>query len=126
MNDVITAINHSISIVTRLREISKNITQAEFKNLLADLSNELADAKLNIANLKEQIAEQAEELRALKTAAERVARQKPKTKWGCYQFEGEEGLYCTACYDTKGAKSITTRLSATRRMCPVCNALFGS
>ena len=54
--DLLSTINHSISLVGRLREISKNITEAEFKNVLADLSNELADAKLQIASLKEENA----------------------------------------------------------------------
>jgi regulator of replication initiation timing len=123
--DVISAINKSINIVSKLREISKNISQAEFRNLLADLSNELADAKIQIASLKEQVAELAEENRALKNARPEK-KERPTSKWGCYKFEGDEGLYCTACYDTKGQKNITTRLSSKYRQCPVCKALFGS
>lgn len=41
--DIISSVRQSITLVQRLREISKNITEAEFKNLLADLSSELAD-----------------------------------------------------------------------------------
>ena len=47
-------------------------------------------------------------------------------KWGCYQFEGDAGLYCTACYDSRGARSRTTRLDSRRRQCPVCHAMIGS
>jgi hypothetical protein len=123
--DLITSINHSISIAKRLREISKNIAEAEFRNLLADLSNELGDAKLEIASLKEQLARISEENHRLKTAAPEK-RQKPKLKWGCYQFEGEEGLFCTACYDTKGRKIMTSRMNSNYRSCPVCKSVFGS
>ena len=123
--DVLATINHSISLVTRLREISKNLTEAEFKNLLADLSNELADAKIHIADLKYQLAAQADEIRSLK-AASPAAKESPTTKWGCYQFEGTEGLFCTACYDSKGQKSLTTRANAKFRMCPVCKAVLGA
>ena len=49
--DILATLNHSISLVSRLREISKNLSEAEFKNLLADLSSELADAKIKIAEL---------------------------------------------------------------------------
>ena len=125
MIDALTAIDHSISLVGRLRKIWKNISEAGFKNLLADLSNELADAKLQIAALKEQLAAQAEENRVLRNAA-RDAKSKPSVRWGCYQFEGDDGLYCTACYDTKGLKCITTRISAKLRACPVCKAQLGS
>jgi hypothetical protein len=76
------------------------------KNLLADLSNELADAKLQIAGLKELLVSQTEEIRALKRAAPE-ANEKPSLKFGNYQFKGDDGLYCTACYDTKGAKNQT-------------------
>lgn len=72
-----------------------------------------------------QFARQSEQVRALKEAAPE-AREKPRLKWGCYQFEGEQGLFCTACYDTKGQKIQTTRMSSNFRMCPVCKAKFGS
>ncbi len=54
------------------------------------------------------------------------SQQKPRKKWGCYQFEGEEGLFCTACYDTKGKKIQTTRLNPNFRQCPVCKAMLGT
>ncbi|MGP3789328.1 hypothetical protein [Pseudomonas sp. B392_1p] len=123
--DIVSTINNSISIVSRLRDISKNLSEAEFKNLLADLSTELADAKLQIADLKIQLAIQTDELRALKSANPE-AKQKPTIKWGCYKFDGEEGLYCSACYDSKGQKSLTNRLNSNRRSCPVCKAVIGS
>lgn len=45
-------------------------------------------------------------------------------KWDCYQFADDDGLYCTACYDTKGKKIRTTRATSKYRLCPVCNAPF--
>ncbi|HCE2683328.1 TPA: hypothetical protein NGU92_004897 [Vibrio parahaemolyticus] len=50
------SINNSISLLKRLKEVSDNIADAEFKNILADLSLELAEAKLAIADLKEDLA----------------------------------------------------------------------
>jgi hypothetical protein len=47
----ITAITNAIGLLTRLREISANIRDAEFKNLLADLSLELAEVKIKMAGL---------------------------------------------------------------------------
>lgn len=62
MADLLTSIGVAITLAQRLREISNNIKDAEFKNLLADLSLELADVKLKLAgvleeniNLKQQI-----------------------------------------------------------------------
>jgi hypothetical protein len=47
----ITAITNAISLLTRLKTISANIRDAEFKNVLADLSLELADVKIKMAGL---------------------------------------------------------------------------
>ncbi|MBE3752988.1 hypothetical protein HJ186_23040 [Vibrio parahaemolyticus] len=54
MSDVLGSIGQAISLAKRLREISKNIEDAEFKNLLADLNLELADTKLALADVMEQ------------------------------------------------------------------------
>ncbi len=51
---------------------------------------------------------------------------KPKVKWGCYQFEGDNNFYCPACYDSKGKKHLTTQRSTMVRVCSVCKAELGS
>lgn len=65
MADLISTVSAAISLAGRLREISKNIEDAEFKNLLADLSLELADAKLKIADLVSENADLKEKLKSL-------------------------------------------------------------
>jgi hypothetical protein len=81
--EVLAGIDRSIGLVKQLRDISKNVSEAKFRNLLADLSVELADAKLKIAALKEELAAQADEIRELKRTPD--AKPKPSgTKWGCY------------------------------------------
>jgi hypothetical protein len=103
--DIITTIGTSITLAKRLREISKNIEDAEFKNLLADLSNGLADLKLEAAALKERIAALQEENELLKQTTQPSDGKPVGRKWGCYQFEGDSGLYCPGCWDSKRKKS---------------------
>ncbi|AEX22256.1 hypothetical protein [Vibrio sp. EJY3] len=62
MTDILSSISTALSLTSRLREISKSIEDAEFKNLLADLSLELADAKLKIADLTSENAELREQI----------------------------------------------------------------
>lgn len=125
--DIVSTISASLSLVQRLREISKNIAEAEFKNLLADLSGELADATLEAAALKEQVASLQEENRLLRSKASTQNEIPTGRKWGCYQFlDDPEGLYCTACWDSKRQRSLTTRANARFRMCPVCKAVLGA
>lgn len=119
--DVVSSVNGAIALVSKLRDIAKKIDQAEMRNLLADLSNELADAKMAVAELKEQVVALSEENRLLKEI-QLGEREKPvQVKWGCYKFEGDEGLFCTACYDTKGQKIRVVRILG-HYHCPVCKA----
>ena len=124
--DIISAVGNAIRLVQRIREVSKNIAEAEFKGLLADLSSELADVKLEAASLKEKLAALQEENRVLKATTPATDEKPTGTKWGCYQFKGEDGLYCTACWDSKRQKSRTTRVSSRFRLCPVCQAPHGT
>ena len=105
--DIVSSINTSMLLLDRLMKISDHIKEAEFKNILADMHNELADAKLAAATLKEQIITLKEENAALKQ--EKYREEKPNIKWGCYYFDDDDSrLYCTACYNSKGMKSLTT------------------
>jgi hypothetical protein len=122
--DIISPINNSLSLLSRLREISNNMKEAEIRNVIADLSNELADVKLAAADLKEQIIALRDQNDSLKHQMHPEAR--PKIKWGCYYFDDDDTrLYCTACYDSKGKKILTTRLNSKYRRCNVCNATIG-
>lgn len=69
MADIITSVSTAITLATRLREIGKNIEDAEFKNLLADLSLELADAKLKIADLISENTQLKEKLDDITSAS---------------------------------------------------------
>lgn len=47
---------------------------------------------------------------------------KPTLKWGCYKFEGEDGLFCPVCYETKELKIPCSRFSSSVYQCPNCKA----
>ena len=64
--DVISSVNSAIKLVLRLREVAKNVNEAEIRSLIADLANELSDVKLALAKQKEHLASLMEENRALK------------------------------------------------------------
>lgn len=122
--ETFSAIDNAISLVQRLREISRNVKEAEIRNVIADLSIELADAKGHVATLKLEITRLTEEKRSLE-AMLLNSKPKPEVQWGCYTFEGEDNLFCPACYDTKGLKHLATRVSDSkgiRRRCVVCGA----
>jgi len=101
MPDFMSAMTTAISLAGRLREISKNIGDAEFKNILADLSLELADAKLAMADIQFKALDKDKEIAALKEKL------KNKTKTvgflGARYYVGENGEptgspFCPTCY----------------------------
>jgi hypothetical protein len=48
----------------------------------------------------------------------------PRKKWGCYQFDDAEGLFCTACYDKRKRRIRTMRFNSDNLVCPNCRMLF--
>lgn len=129
MTDVVSVIQSAIEIVGRLRALSKKIEDAEFKMLLADLSGELADAKLEVANLKIELAKLKEQHQEQASALARRDNEKPILCEGAYQFEGDTGFFCTACYDTRQQKVRVTALPRSFKrlgkwQCPSCQAVL--
>lgn len=124
--DPLTALTGAISTLQKPREAWRRISEAEVRGMLADLSNELADAKLQAVALKERLFTLEQENSLLKSKASNTAERPSGRKWGCYQFADDAALYCTGCWNSKRQKSLTNRLSATQRQCPVCRVVFGS
>jgi hypothetical protein len=120
---LIGTIKGAVATIGKLREITKSMEQAELKATIADLANQLADAELQLAGLKNEMLALQTENQALKS---KENAEKPKVQWGCYKFTGVDGLYCPACYDTKGKKHLTTRMNSKRRICSVCQTVLGS
>ena len=99
MADLMSTMTTAISLARRLREINKNIEDAEFKNILADLSLELADVKLALADIQVKGIEKDKEIDFLK--------EKLKNKTigflGARYYLGENGEptgspFCPTCY----------------------------
>lgn len=91
---------------------------------LRDLTSNTDDARVSAA-VNDLLA-------ALSVAKTRGLRPRPGPlvpsgrKWGCYQFEEDDALYCTGCWDSKREKSTTNRVNSRQRSCPVCRALIGT
>ena len=102
--EALNTISNAITLAKQLREISKNIEEAEFKNVLADLMIQLANVKIESADAKERIADLMAKNGEPEEDLERVATAEtdPPTgiKWGCYVWDGVLGQTETetSCY----------------------------
>jgi predicted RNA-binding Zn-ribbon protein involved in translation (DUF1610 family) len=81
MGDIISTISSAISLVSKLKKIGQNIRDAEFKNVLADLSLQLADAKMKLAAIIEENTQLKEKVRALENAEEEPCPKCNKRGW---------------------------------------------
>lgn len=68
MADIVSTVSTALNIASRLKAISDKIRDAEFRNLVADLSIELAEVKLKAASLLEENAGLREQLLKLQSA----------------------------------------------------------
>ncbi len=118
----VVAVKTAYDTSKKVFEASKTLANAELKLLIAELAQQLAEANLQMAELKTSMVHLQEENAALRGKKEEG---KPTMKWGCYQFEGEEGLFCPKCWETKGKKYHTNRAEhGTAFQCTVCGTKF--
>lgn len=130
MSDLLSAIGSAAETVKRLRALSKSVENAEIMTLLADLQGDLADAKLEVVNLKGELAKLTDENRELKERLDKRDTGQPTYQDGAYVFAGDEGHFCTACFDTKQKRIRVSPIDPTfsfagRWQCPVCKAYLG-
>ena len=124
MSDLIATATTAIQLVTRLREINKNIANAEFSSALADLSLELSELKIQVAGLLEENDGLKRQL-AKKGEIDLVFR-----GFAYYSASGD-GPFCPGCYD---AREKQVRLSKAApgfdvfgsHSCPVCKECYGN
>ena len=102
MNDLLSLATNAYQIINRLREINKNISNAEFANALADLGMELAEIKIKTAAL---ILEN-EELR--KKLKEKDSPSLTFTGFAYFSHDGA-GPFCPKCYDSENKAVRLTR-----------------
>lgn len=126
--DVISSINNAISLAQRLREISKNIEDAEFKNVLADLSHEIADTKLALAVMTEENANLKNELTTLRNSKGQSSNMKFE-EFAYFESNGD-GPFCPGCYDSSGTIIRLSKLSGAftafgSHTCPSCKEKYG-
>ena len=126
---MISIINNAISLVNRLQEVSKNINEVEFKNLLADISNSLADAKLEVTSVKEELVREKEKNQMLELEINNLNESKEKLKLvGDVYMKNDEGPFCTTCWDSN-SKQIRLKeempdfqtITGHKYICPVCD-----
>lgn len=128
MVEVLPAIQAAMQAAQKLRELAKKVGDADIRMAIAELSENLADAKLQAADLKGQLAELMDENRGLRETLEARSSAAPNYEGSVYVFDGDDGKYCTACWDAHQNKVRVTDMKGRfadmgiNYRCPVCKA----
>lgn len=123
MTDLIGTAANAVQLIGRLREINRNVANAEFANALADLSMEIANLKIQAADLLEENDKLRRQI-AQQNSTELVF------KGFAYYSENGDGPFCPGCYDSN-RKSVRLAKEADAfrvfgsHNCPVCRQHYG-
>ncbi len=122
--NIINSIGPALTGIKALTDLVSTIKDSkirvELNSKIADLQGSLLNARQQLLTMQEQYEAVLKENRELKQLS--LPREKPTLKFGCYKFEGEEGLFCPACYDSKGKKFRAARMNSRFYQCTVCKA----
>lgn len=132
MSSILGPLNQAISLTARLKDISKNLQDAEFANLLADLRLELSEVKLKLADVMDENAKLKSEITRLKHEKQVEVPDLVYRGYAYFEPHDAGGLpYCPGCYDGDNKR---IRLKKTihhlekrsgSHQCPVCKQFFG-
>lgn len=123
MSDLISTASSALQLVSRLREINKNIANAEFSNALADLAIELSELKIKVAGLLDENDQLKRQL------AQKQSNALEFKEFAYFSATGD-GPFCPGCHDSHGKTIRLTKLSAPftafgSHSCPACKENFG-
>jgi hypothetical protein len=111
----LTALTTALSGLKTVTEIpgaiSNDKVRSELKGRMAELMDTVLNVRQQMLDLQQKYMEVLDENRRLKEAV--APKEKYTVKFGCYQFEGDDGMYCTACYDSKNKKIRASRVMGT-------------
>ena len=121
---VLSDITGVIGLVQKAKQLADQLKSLELKEVIVDLQGKLLDLKQEIVQLRDENQRLTEDLKCA------LAPPEVTLKDGVY-YKGEDGPFCTACYDS-GRKMIRVTdvthdervVMGIRRKCPACKAEY--
>jgi hypothetical protein len=120
------------AVLAGLHTLAGHAASVEDEQLRQKLTGTIIGLRSAILTVREQVLRQQEQFEQLTAqtrdyggAQSALPRNRtPRMKWGCYQFDDTEGLFCTACYDKRNRRVRTVRHNSEHLVCPNCRTLF--
>lgn len=97
--DTLKTLGTALTSIKAITDVAAPITNAklrqEMNGKIAELQGTLLTARQQMLEMQEKYVQVLQENKKLRDVAA-TPKAKPRTKWGCYKFDGEDGLFCTA------------------------------
>lgn len=111
-----------------LADISGEVGDEALRNRITGAVTGLRAAILTVRSevihQQERCADLESRLQHAQAPAGRRTERAARMKFGCYQFDDAEGLFCASCYDRQGRRIRTIPRAGTMLVCPNCRAEY--
>lgn len=118
------------AVLAGLGSISEIVAEIDDEVVRRRIDATVTGLRAAVLTARGQIVRQQEHYAGVEAQMRQVAgtpvrrERPPRTRYGCYQFDDAEGLFCPACYDRLGRKVRTLPHGGSELACPNCRARY--
>lgn len=110
------------AIMAGLHTLNAHAESVADEQLRARLTGAIVGLRAAVLTARDQVTQMQAHIGKLQAGTR--ASIAPRMKWGCYQFDDAEGLFCARCWDARQRRIRTMPYNPGNLVCPNCRALF--
>src|SRR5215471_8182820 len=100
------------TLATDAETVGDDPLRQRLSGAIVGLRSAVLTARGQVLQLQDRYQQLVEESRQSASEPASQTSRPPRMKWGCYQFDDAEGLFCAACYDKRNRRIRTMRYNS--------------
>jgi hypothetical protein len=124
-------ISQALKLMDEFRKIDKELSEADLKLKIVDLTTALANLKLTLIDAQYEASEKDKEIERIKSVNKRVADDLVEHRGYLYRTQPDSDKpagnpFCPVCYQKHGLlfETSDTHIAGRPRKCPHCDAMY--